>query len=181
MSSISKIAYLVLALAIGYAFVYSPFGEVSALLDQKQTHERTLEMVNTIENKKNELLIKFEAIPEEEKKDIETILPDSFDFVKLISQIDAVAASHGISIESITSKEISSAVGTSVESAAPAKTYKSSVIGFSFTASYERFNEFIADLEKSLRILDIRSAKLTSEEQSGLYSYDVEFETYWLK
>lgn len=180
MNGISILAYLVLALSIGYAFIYPSMGDISALTAEKQKYNDSLEMVSNIESKKNELLAKFDSIPEEDKKEINTILPTSFDFVRLISQIDAVAARNGMSIDKISSKEIGSAVGNSIEEAGPQKPYRSAVIGFSFESSYEKFNVFINDLEKSLRILDVRSIKLNAGEK-GTYSYDVEFETYWLK
>lgn len=150
-------------------------------MDQKKKYDDSLEMVSNIETKTNELLTRLKEIPDSERKNIETALPSSLDFVKLISQIDAVAANYGISIKSITSKEVGSSVGTSVENAEPPKTYHSSIIGFSFNASYDEFNAFMEELEKSLRILDIRSVKIVTQEDGRPYSYQVEFETYWFK
>jgi Tfp pilus assembly protein PilO len=180
MSSISIIAYVILTISIGYAFIYSPSGDLTVLMDQKQQYEKSLEMVNNIENTKNELLTKFNNISAAEKKEIETVLPDSLDFVRLVSQIDAVGSKYGISIKSITSREINSSAGTSIKGAEPPKPYNSAAIGFSFDASYDKFNTFMADLEKSMRVLDIKSVKLNSKD-TGIYSYTVEFETYWLK
>lgn len=182
MSSISIITYVVLTLTVGYAFIYSPMGEFSALMDKKEKYENSLEMVKNIESKKNELLAKFEAIPEADRKSIETALPSSVDFVKLVSQIDAIASKYGISIDNVDSKEIVSSSGNSMETAEPAKPYNSATVSFAFTASYEKFKLFLNDLEKSLRILDIKSLSLESQEKgSGLYSYKVEFEIYWYK
>lgn len=169
-----------MAISIGYAFIYPSFGDISNLLDQKQENEKVLETVNNIETKKNELLTQFDSISATDKKNIETILPSSFDFVKLISDIDSVASSYGISIKNISSKEMDPSVGTSIEDAAPAKPYQSSIIAFSFVASYDKFNAFLSGLEKSLRILDVRSVKLETQEK-GVYLYNVELETYWLK
>lgn len=149
-------------------------------MKEKQKYENSLEMINSIESKKNKLLAEFDKISEQDKKNIETILPSSLDFVKLISQIDRVAANYGIIIDKITSKEVSSSVGNSVATAQPQKIYNSSIIGFSFTAPYDKFSSFMNDLEKSLRILDIKSIKLETQEK-GLNLYQVEFETYWLK
>lgn len=180
MSGISIIAYLIITLSIGYAFVYPSYQDLNQLLDQKQKQTDSLEMMKNIENRKNELLTEFNKIPEVDKKSIDTVLPNSFNFVKLISQIDVIAAGHGISIDKITSKEIDSAVGTSIDDAKPQKPYQSAIIGFSFVTSYDSFRNFVDNLEKSLRILDIRTVKLESKKD-GLYSYTVEFETYWLK
>lgn len=180
MSSISIIAYVILTLSIGYAFVYPSFGDINQLLEQREKYLASLETVSNIENKKEELLTELNAIPEIDRESVETILPDSLNFVKLISQIDAVASRYGISIKDISSIETAQAAGSSIENAEAPKTYSSAIIGFSFDASYEQFNAFMDDLESSLRILDIRSAKLTTAE-GGTYSYHVEFETYWLK
>jgi hypothetical protein len=155
-------------------------GDIDKLLEQKQKYVDSLETVNNIEIKKDELLTKFNAISDADKKSVETVLPKSLDFVKLISQIDTVAANYGISINKISSKEIGASVGTSIANAGPQKSYNSSIIGFAFVASYDKFNAFMGDLEKSLRILDVRSVKLSSKDD-GVYSYDVEFETYWFK
>ncbi len=153
-------------------------------MDKKQQYEQSLETVSNIENTKNELLTKFNNISAEDKKDIETVLPNSMNFVRLVSQIDAVAAKYGISINKTSSKAINDPSGNSADGTQSAKLYNSATIGFSFDASYDKFNVFMDDLEKSMRVLDIRSVKLNSQkdkDQDNVYSYDIEFETYWLK
>lgn len=180
MSSISILSYFILTLAIGYAFILPAFEDISTLLDEKQKYDESLTTVSNIENKKDELLLEFDKISVADKKNMETILPNSFDFVKLISYIDAVAARYDISIKNISSKELDSSVGTSVADAQPSKPYSSGIIGFSFEASYDTFNKFMKELEESLRVLDIRSVKIQTGEK-GAYLYNVEFETYWLK
>lgn len=180
MSGISIIGYLILTVSIGYAFLYPAMGELNGLTAEKEKYEASLEMAGNIESKKNELLTEFNNISPEDKKDIETIMPSSLNFVRLVSQIDSVAAKHGISIGKITLKENDVSVGETIEGASPQKPYQSSTVGFSFVSSYEKFNDFQGELEKSLRILDVRSVKIKAEEK-GVYSFSVEFETYWLK
>jgi hypothetical protein len=153
---------------------------LQSLIDQKQGYANTLATIGSIETKKNELATKFGNITETEKKDIETFLPNSLNLVRFISQIDAVAANSGISIGNISSKDTTLAAGEPVEGVTPQGTYNTALIGFSFLASYEAFNAFMNELEKSMRILDINSVKLTSKDK-GIYAYDVEFKTYWLK
>lgn len=180
MSGTSILAYVILTLSIGYVFAYPSFNEISSLMAEKDKYESSLSTVAEIENKKNELLTKFNQISEADRKNIDTVLPNSLDFVRLISQIDAVAARHGISIDRLSSKELDSSVGESIAEAEPPKPYRSSLVGFSFTASYDKFNSFMDDMEKSLRILDVRSVKIGVKDK-GEYSYSVEFEAYWLK
>lgn len=180
MSNITIIAYIILTLSIGYVFIYPKTGEISSLLEEKQKYENTLEVVNNIENKKNELLTEFNKISTQDRKNIETILPSSLNFVKLVAQIDKVAMGYGIIVDKFSSKETSFSVGDSIATAQPSKPYNSAVISFSFKSPYDKFSGFINDLEKSLRILDVRSTKLETQEKD-INSYQVEFETYWLK
>lgn len=171
---------LVLTLSIGYVFTYPSFSEIDLLMQEKDKYSRYLSVVTDIEIKKNALLEKFNQISEVDKKNIDTVLPNSFDFVKLIAQIDAVAAGNGILIDRISSRELDSAVGDSIAEAEPSKPYRSALVGFSFNASYDKFNTFMSSLEQSMRILDIKSIRITALP-GGQNTYMVEFETYWLK
>lgn len=180
MSGISILSYLLLTLSIGYAFVYPAIGDISFLKQEKQKYLQSLETVRNIENKTNELLTQFNNIPPEERAKIDIVLPDSFEFVKIVHQIDNVAAKYGISIDDISSAENTFSASNSIEQAEPEKPYNSATIKFSFTSSYENFLNFLNDLERSLRILDLKSVKLLTEE-GGTYSYEVELETHWLK
>lgn len=180
MSGISFITYLILTFAVAYAFILPSWGDVSALMAEKEKYESTIETVSNIENKKNELLTQFNGISEEDKGSINTVLPTSFDFVRLISQIDAVASRNGISIDKVSSKETSSSGGNSIQEAKPANPYRSAVISFSFEATYDKFLIFVNDLEKSMRILDIKSVKLETGK-GAFHTYNVSFETYWLE
>jgi len=181
MSKISILSFFILTSVIGYAFIYPTAGEIKTLLNEQQKYEDSLEMVSNIEAKKSELLTKFNSISSEDKASIDTVLPDSFNFVRLISQIDSVASRYGIAINDISSKEISSSVGSTIENAESPREYQSAAVEFSFSSSYDQYNSFLGDLEKSLRILDLKSTKITSNEEKKVFNYTVELETYWLK
>lgn len=180
MGNTAIMVYITLSLAIGYIFTYPLFGEVSGLMADKSKHEESLVMTQNVEQKKNELLKKYNAISEADQKSISRVLPNSFNFITLISQIDAVGSRYGISVDKTTFKEINSSAGDSINKAQSASPYRSAVIGFSFISSYEQFRKFMADLEGSLQILDIRNLKIEAGEK-GVNTYSVEFETYWLK
>ena len=181
MSSTSIITFLILSIAVGYIFIMPAYQEIGGLSDQKAKYEDYLATATNIENKTNELKTKFNQISASDKKNIDTVLPDSFDFVKLIAQIDEVAKGQGVRVERTSFRVVDPAVGTSIAEAAPNKSYDSAIVSFSFNASYAGFNNLINSLEKSLRILDVRSVKIGSVAESGLYTFTLELETYWLK
>lgn len=180
MFGIPPLGYLMLSLSIGYVFVYSPWSEVSALNDSKDQYTQFMDTISQIETKKNDLQSQFNQISEEDKRDINTVLPNSLDYVKLVSEIDNVAKNYGIIIDKINLNNLDSSVGDSVANAEPSKPYRSAILGFSFVSDYKKAMSFIDELERSMRILDIRSMKIDQETEGG-YIYSVQFETYWLK
>ncbi len=180
MFGIPPLGYLILSLSVGYVFVYSPWAEISDLNNTKSQYGEFLETISKIEVKKNDLQNQFNQISEEDRRDVNTVLPTSLNYVKLVSEIDNVAKKYGIIIDKINLNHIDSSVGDSVANAAPAKPYRSSILGFSFGSDYKKAMAFIDELEKSMRILDIRSMKIEENKDFG-YLYTVQFETYWLK
>ncbi|MBN2093801.1 MAG: hypothetical protein JW740_00275 [Candidatus Zambryskibacteria bacterium] len=179
MSNVFKFGLILLAIIIGYLFAYPTVQDVFATLEDKQDYENSLSVAQNIEIKKQELLDELNKISNEDKEKIDTILPKSLDFVRLVSQIADVAARYGISIGGISLIEVQTSQNLNSEDESIVQNnYKSAIIGFSFDTSHQNFNYFILDLEKSLRLLDIKSMKLNTTNK-GINSYDVEFETYW--
>lgn len=76
------------------------------------------------------------------------------------------------------------------EAAQPSFVSRLVTINVSLKGSYEDFKAFLNDAERDLRILDLRSLSLTpgqkgdketeSSAGAGVYSFDLEFETYFL-
>ena len=53
-------------------------------------------------------------------------------------------------------------------------------LGFSVSGSYENLQAFLADLAKSLRLVDVTSVTFSSNDRN-VYDYNIELQTYWLK
>jgi len=51
------------------------------------------------------------------------------------------------------------------------------------TSAYESLIQFIKDIEKSLRIVDVTEISLIPSKtgESNLYEYNIGIKTYWLK
>ncbi len=177
MSPTSAISYIIVAFSVVYAFTLPAFRDLSLLLDEKAAFAGMVAKASEIEERKNTLLAEFNKISASDIKKIETLIPTSLNFVKLVADIDSVASRHGISIRQISSADNSASAG-SIEEAENNNGYKSATIGFEFMASYEDFNNFMNDLERSLRILDIKSVKVSSGDK-GIYKYEVSLDTYW--
>jgi hypothetical protein len=179
MNSISTISMLIMSLIIGYLFAYPMYGEIAVLRDEKSARQDSLDTIIHIEQRKTELAAEFAALSDKNKQDVDTILPDIFDHVRLTSHIDAVAKKYGISIKQVSSKDLQPANSQTVPDSAGQKGFHSGTISFSFAATYDSFQSFLSELEKSLRILDIRTLNI-QPGNTNMYEYRIEFETYWL-
>ncbi len=177
MSSKTALSLIIISLALVYALAWPAFGEVSALLSEKGAYEEMLAKAQEIEDRKNALLSEFNQISASDVKKVETLIPSSLNFVKLVADIDAAASRQGISINRISSIDNSASV-TSVAEAESSKGYKSATIDFEFSASFDQFNDFLNELERSLRIFDIKAVKVTVGE-GGVDKYEISLDTYW--
>src|SRR3989344_6339880 len=99
MSSTAILSYVIFSLSVIYAFSMPLANETFALLDQQAQYEEMVDKMRNLENKKNALLAEFNKISADNIKKIETLIPSSLNFVKLVADIDAVATRHGISIK----------------------------------------------------------------------------------
>ena len=58
--------------------------------------------------------------------------------------------------------------------------FNSLTLGFNVTGDYEALRAFLADLSRSLRLVDIVSLSFTPSRDSDLIQYSFEVRTYWL-
>ncbi len=62
------------------------------------------------------------------------------------------------------------------------QSYNAMILNFSVTTSYSTFLAILADLQRSLRVLDVNSISLKAgDSSSDQYEFDLGVKTYWLK
>ena len=109
---------------------------------------------------------------------LEKLLPDNIDNIKLIIDMNNIATKHGLELKG--AKLDTSAKTDSAKLGADNSKYGTVGITFSVTSSYDNFQNFLKDLEKSLRLVEITDLSV-SGNNNGLYDYSVGLKTYWLK
>ena len=109
---------------------------------------------------------------------------------RLILDLDNMAGTHGMAIQNvvISAPQTESSSQTAASSISSSKQrYDSLTLKFSTVASYETFQQFLLDLETSLRIVDLVSLRLSqvasgdTKNPTPTYSFDIAIRTYWLK
>jgi len=139
---------------------------------------------------RDQVLEAYNNIREEDRQRLDKMIPNTVDNIRLIIDLNSVAARHGLVLRNIKAETDSSNSNLSGP-AAPAgpdsfaqnisnPTLGTVTVSFNTEAPYLSFISFLQDLEANLRIMDVSRLTLTAED-SGVYTYSVGLQTYWLK
>lgn len=179
MKNNNAIILLLLSVGLFYTFINPQYQDVRKLYALAGEYQNILQNASAIIELRDQLLVTYESLPKAEIERVNKALPDNVDTVRLALDLDNMASRYGISI-----KNIQTAAGNGGANAIVlpehAGVYEKTTISFGFVSSYENFMRLLADLEKNLRIMDIKSISFQIGP-SNLYDYQVSVETYRLK
>jgi Tfp pilus assembly protein PilO len=186
------IVSLVLLICAGAAFVLytrPAYDGVQTKLAENAQYDGALNKAAQLQAVKQGLLDKYNKFPPNDLERLQKLLPDHVDNVALILDLDNLASHYGLGLENVdvsapasaqTSKTAVGAVG------AAGLKYDSLNIKFSTHATYQKFTEFLGDLQASLRVVDLVSLSIspgsgTGEGGEPVYNFSIALRTYWLK
>lgn len=175
---------LPLILIIGAGFLFfglttSLFGQIDVARFNKEQAMADFKDAETLSKQFSVLDQQANSISEADLAKLKVMLPDSVDTVDLLNKINGISEA---------SKMVLSDVKIKIEepkTSRGAKTTQISGLGtvtYNFTISgpYPAFRQFLANIERSLRLVDITAISFSSVEKDP-YQYSVELKTYWLK
>lgn len=185
MKTNSSIVLLLLSVGLFYTFTNAQYQDVKELRAISKEYKGVLQNVANIIALRDQLIVTYNEFPQEEIERINKLLPENIDTVRMALDLDGMASLHDISIQKVqTTVEEEEVVfddmGAPIlpENAPP---YQTVIVTISFVSTYEDFVGLLGDLEKNLRIMDIKSIAFRAEDEGGLYDFTVAVETYWLK
>jgi hypothetical protein len=175
------------ASAIGLFVVYTnptyqnPASGIKGLQKQAQAYDDALNKSQELKRVRDQLLSKFNTFSPEEKEKIQAFLPDNVDNIRLVIDINNVAARHNLAVKSLQIGNTLS--GKSARNTAAVGASGSAVgsvdLGFTVSSDYDRFLAFLSDLEHSLRLVDIEKIGFAASA-TGINDYSLTIRTYWL-
>lgn len=176
----NSLILILIALGLFYTFTRPQYAEVKSLAATSDEYRDVLENIERITEIRDKLLVNYEAIPKSEIDRLSKVLPDNIDSVRLALDLDTIASRYGVSLKNVKVK-----TGEGDSASLPVLSryglpYDKATVSFSFVSNHQNFMRMLADLEKSLRIMDIKSVSFESED-SGLYEHEMTVETYWLR
>lgn len=165
------------------------------LREQAASFNEALDNSKALENERDKLTAKYNAINPNDLINLQKLLPNNVDNIRLILEIGQIAAPYSMVLKDIkynatdtnTKLAENTVQGGRTESVAP-KDYGIFDLEFSTSGTYDNFINFTKDLERNLRIVDISSISFSSSGAVGsakpgpeVYTYDFKIKTYWLK
>lgn len=190
------ISLILLSLSVGgfFIFIKPSYEEMQILKQKAASYNSALDNAKALENERDKLTARYNAIDPENIKKLEKFLPDNVDNIRLILELEKVALPYGMTIRNIqyevedASQKSKTTVPGGTEGDSQRKEYGIWNFRFSTQGGYNNFLSFVKDLENNLRIVDISSIKFSSNEGIGAnpgstesYKYDFSIKTYWLK
>ena len=196
MRNIMPLILIIVSIAVFFFFIDPQYKEVKSLQVEIEENNKTLDLATQLRQKREDLKEKYNSISFDEKNELEKLLPDTVDNVRLIIDINNIAEKYGVVIKDISvstdedsendikvvESEFTDIVGDS--SLSYPDTSKIGIISFSFSVStqYDVFLELMKALQQTLRIVDIRDVTISRDsEDEVFYSYKITMDTYWLK
>jgi Tfp pilus assembly protein PilO len=186
MKNIIAILLTVSATGLFYVYINPTWEDIKALRIEKAEYDEALANSHKVQEARDELLEKYNHPAPSDLKRLEKLLPDNVDNIRLIIEIDKVAARYNMILKNV--KVSASAVSASTGGQglqAEVSPYGTAELSFDVTGQYETYRTFIKDLQESLRIIDITriSFNVGKEEKDNFrgYEFQTALQTYWLK
>ena len=157
------------------------YKDIRSLQVQINSYDEALSKAQELRKVRDDLLKTRDSFAPGDIEKLAKVLPENVDNIRLIIDIGNIAARHNLMLSTVDlgdlsqSKEAKLGAGTPDMSAAIGFVD----VGFSVTSTYDTFLTFVADLEHSLRLLDIQKLSFTAAP-TGLVSYKISLRTYWL-
>jgi len=181
MKNTTAIFLIVLSLGLFFVFTRPYYEGVKEVAATAQGYREAIDNLTQIIEMRDRLLVSYNSIPKTELDRLEKALPENVDTVKLAHELDSIGAKYGISITNVSIEaESSQEPSAIILPGFGESSHEKALVTVKFVSNYANFRQFLEDLEQSLRIMDVRSAKFEVGE-TNLYEHELLLETYWVK
>ncbi len=166
-----------------FMYISPTLADITALSSQKAQFSDILSKSKQLKNQRDAVLTSYNNIAEDDINRLNKIIPDKFDTVLLISDLNALASRYGLVMSNFKVDAPTASVRNTAVTRQKTDLYKTITVGFSVSGPYDAFVSFLKDAESSLRLMDITSLNIKSSSQKGDSSlqYTLQLYTYSLR
>lgn len=183
MKNIIPIIITIISVATFVLVVQPQYNEIQTMQTQDTELEDVLDNARKLQSLRDGLLDKRKEIASSDIRRLEKLIPESADNVKLILEFEQIADRYDISIEAASATKEDDDNGNQIQNFdIETKDYGIITLDFTINGGYSELISFLKDVEKNLRITDIRALGITpSDGFDTNYTYSLTIDTYWLK
>lgn len=167
-----------------FLYIGPTWTEISGLQAKLAEYKDISTKTKELTEKRDEISVAYNAIPENDIAKLNKIIPQTFDTVRFANDINNLALRYGLSVDSFKENKVDpNSRDATISEPGPAGPYKTSTVTISMKGSYEQFIRFLQDVETNLQLTDINSISIRSsdrEKTAGL-SYTIDMNAYSLK
>lgn len=170
MNNIVVTTFLI-AVSVAGAFLYviPQYQDLGTDRQSRIEYVDSIEKVNIIQEKFEEAKKWRSTIRNNDLERLDIILPDEFNNVEFLLDLENMAVTNGINVGEVDIAKQSD----------PDAGYATYAISFSFDAPYSGGIEaFMQTLENSLTIFDVTELQMDVNDETGLITYSLSFNTY---
>ncbi|PIT97013.1 hypothetical protein COT82_00085 [Candidatus Campbellbacteria bacterium CG10_big_fil_rev_8_21_14_0_10_35_52] len=176
------IIFILISIGLFFIYIDPVYSDIQLKISERNEFNNALDKSRELREVRDRLLSLYNTFSTNDLDNLKKLLPDNVDNVRLILDIDYIASTYGMRIKNVTiNKKDNREVGVIGPSN---KLFESVKLSFSVVSSYDNFIQFVRNIEKSLRVVDITEVSLIQQgdEINNLtYEYRIGLETYWLK
>ena len=191
--NITAIILIVLAVGLYFTFTSNLWVETMAVKDVNDQYSGAITGAVKLISLRDKVLKDFNNLSVDDRNNIDKMIPNTVDNIRLIIDLNSIALQHGFSLKNVTAAAKSAGAsalsnsnnqsslgskGNSFNIATP--TLDTVAVSFSVSAPYQQFISFLQDLESNLRIMDVTHLSVTAND-TGTYDFSVQLNTYWLR
>jgi hypothetical protein len=156
------------------------YQDIKALQSQVAQYDDALNKSQELKSTRDKLLAKYNTFSDADKEHLQEIIPDNVDNIRLVIDLNNIAARHGLAIKNLDLGSVTSGSKSSSAVGASQGPVGSVDFTFSVTTDYPGFISFLQDLEHSLRIIDVVKMSFAVTDK-GTDDYLITIRTYWLR
>lgn len=183
MKNIISIIVIIISIATFVLVVQPQYNEIKSMQTKEGELEKVLLNARKLQSLRDSLLEKRKQIANNDIRRLEKLIPESADNVKLILEFEQISARYNLRIQAASATKAEEGGEQAAKSFdIDTNDYGVITLDFSIEGNYSDFISFLKDVEKNLRVTDIRSLQITpSSESANKFTYQISVDTYWLK
>jgi Tfp pilus assembly protein PilO len=179
---------IIIAITSFFLWINPHYEEVKVLRVKQAQSDEALDKIKQLETVRAKLVDQENAFNQDDLEKLKKFLPDNVDNIRLFLDIQGIASRYGTSIADIEVGEDKSSSKSKTKSTTSSKAigpsnkpYGEMTLSFSVATTYENLNSFLTDLEKSLRLVEIKSLSFEADNKTpNRYKVALAINAFWL-